>query len=176
MRIYYKILKGGLWQQRHALGQGSPTILKPRPTSWVPSQVALAKEYHRDFSFSAVAVLSYFTFCNKLSNFFQLQILILVLIFGQRPWDYAPQTDGMLPSLVLYPGNGTSAWFQKEDMSLGKSFRGANQSSKHSRNGMSQREVHQSHITGCRVLTLLLWKQITSCPLAPQACKYLRTL
>lgn len=82
----------------------------------------------------------------------------------------------MLPSLVLYPGNGTSAWFQKEDMSLGKSFRGANQSLKHSRNGMSQREVHQSHITGCRVLTLLLWKQITSCPLAPQACKYLRTL
>lgn len=80
----------------------------------------------------------------------------------------------MLPSLVLYPGNRTSAWFQKEDMSLGKSFRGANQSSKHSRNGMSQREVHRSHITGCRVLTPLLWKQIASCPLAPkQACKCL---
>lgn len=89
-------------------------------------------------------------------------------------WTHAAQNDGMLLSLVLYPGNGTSAWCRKEDTSLGNSFRGANQSSKHSRNGMSQREVHRSHITGCRVLPLYGGNG-ASCPLAPkQACQYLR--
>lgn len=60
----------------------------------------------------------------------------------------------MFLSFALYPSNRNRAWFWKEDMSLGNSFTGAEWSSKLSRNGMFQREVHYSHKSGYKTLPL----------------------